>query len=76
MSKDSNATDSNSSLEYKFPEKNYNLDERFAEYVKSQEGKYISKEGLTVTTSFPCSPNVSSKYRIAIYSLYYKKCAR
>ena len=45
MSKDSNATDSNSSLEYKFPEKNYNLDERFADYVKSQEGKYISKEG-------------------------------
>ena len=45
MSKDSNTANSDSSLEYKFPEKNYNLDERFAEYVKSQEGKYISKEG-------------------------------
>lgn len=40
-----NAVESPSSLEYKFPEKNYNLDERFADYVKSQEGKYISKEG-------------------------------
>ena len=37
--------DSDSNLEYKFPEKNYNLDEEFADYVKSQEGKYISKEG-------------------------------
>ncbi len=37
--------DSDSCLEYKFPEKNYNLDDEFADFVKSQEGKYISKEG-------------------------------
>ena len=33
-----------SKSEYKFPDKNYKLDEEFADYVKSHECKYITKE--------------------------------